>query len=95
MTAYAATTANGTVATGTSDGNPIFIAACDSSVFAGARVVCKITDGALTYSLDGRPTGSGTLTSAGDTTVNPKSGLTWTVAIEGATASTSIDLIVA
>lgn len=95
MTDYAAETEDGVVATGTSTGDPIFVAACDSSVFAGARVVCKITDGALTYSLSGNPTGKGTLTSAGDTTINPKSGLTWTVAIEGATEATSIDLIIA
>jgi hypothetical protein len=94
MTVYANETADGQVATGTGTGATITVIAGDISVFGGASVAFTLTEGAVSHSMLGNPTGHGCITSVGHTAVTVPTGVTWSVDISGATAATSIDLII-
>jgi hypothetical protein len=95
MAAYSAQTADGQVATGTGAGNTITVIAGDASVFGGASVSFTLTEGAVSHSMLGNPTGHGCITSVGHTAVTVPVGVTWSVDVSGATAATSILLIIA
>ena len=91
ITNYTAT-ADGSVATGTSTGGFLSIIACDSSIFDGAIVTVELSNS--TYVLTTDEDRANTLRIKGMLRVAVPEGVTWTVKLKKAVASTSLKLIV-